>query len=170
MGCNHDHNSSYATNLVSAARQNHKERNTVVQGDFMKVNVMCIPMYSEIGVEIHENEDQLITVVCGSATVKFGSTRSTLDYVKHLNAGDSVFIPAGTWHNVCNTGSTQLRLISVYASANEEGGCGCGQTVATCTQAASTGRNNVFNASNYNWQNDMQTRDNDCGCAINSGC
>lgn len=163
MSCNCNHNSSYATNLASAARQNHKERNTVVQGDFMKVNVMCIPMCSDVGVEAHEGEDQLVTVVCGSATVKLGSTRGSSDCEKHLSAGDSVFIPAGTWHNVCNTGSGQLKLISVYASASESEGCGCEQTT-------STGRNNVFNASNYNWQNDEQTRDNDCGCAINSGC
>ncbi len=176
MSCNHNNNSSYATNLASAARQNHKEKYTVVQGDYMKVNVMCISMYSDIGVEIHENEDQLITVVCGSATVKFGTTRNTLDCVKHLNAGDSVFIPAGTWHNVCNTGSEQLKLISVYAYGKADNGCGCTQTAGAqgttcgCTHATVyADRSNVFNAGNYKW-NDTQTRDNDCGCAINSGC
>lgn len=163
MSCNHNHNSLYATNLASAARQNSKERYTVVQGDYMRVNVMCIPMCGETGVEVHENEDQLITVVCGSATVKIGNTRCTADCVKHLCAGDSVFIPAGTWHNICNTGNGQLKLVSVYAYGRETEGCGCASTTTV-------GCGTVFNSANYSWQNSTQTRNNDCGCAINSGC
>ena len=107
----------------------------------MKVNVMCIPMCGEIGVEVHENEDQLITVVCGTATVKLGNSRCTADCVRRLCAGDSVFIPAGVWHNVCNTGNGQLKLISAYAYANEKMNHGC-----------------------------AQTQNQDCGCAIDSGC
>lgn len=155
MSCNCNENSSYFTNLASAARQNHKEKYTVVQGDYLKVNVMCIPMCGEIGMEVHEKEDQLITVVYGNATVKFGNTRCNADCHRRLNAGDSVFIPAGTWHNVCNTGNSQLKLISVYGYGNENGVC--------------TDRSNVFNANHYNW-NSTQTQENSCSCAINSGC
>lgn len=127
MGCNNKCNSSYFTNLASAARQNSKERYTVVKGDYMKVNVMSIALCGEIGAEVHEDEDQLITVVCGTATAKFGRTNCTADCVRQLNAGESVFIPAGTWHNVCNTGSGLLKVISVYGYASN----------ATCTHGCS---------------------------------
>lgn len=169
MSCNHNNNSSYVTNLVSAARQNHKERNTVVQGDFMKVNVMSVPMCGEVGMEIHEDEDQLVTVVCGNATFKLSNTRNTTDCVRRLNAGDTVFIPAGMWHNICNTGSGQLKLISVYAHTNENNGC-TRNTNKGCSEDTNAGRSNVFNTSNYNWQNNTQTRDGGCSCAIDSGC
>lgn len=183
MSYNHNENSSYVTNLVSAARQNHKERYTVVQGDNMKVNVMCVPMCGDVGTEVHENEDQLVTVVSGNATVKLGNTRGTADCVRRLSAGDSVFIPAGVWHNICNTGSGQLKLISVYAYASEgcsmhntnvgsveTTSCGCTQTSGNRVQAATSDRGNVFNASDYTWQNNTRTRDEGCGCAIDSGC
>ncbi|MBO5341506.1 MAG: cupin domain-containing protein [Lachnospiraceae bacterium] len=178
MSCNRSCNSSYVTNLVSAARQNYKNKSTVFHGDYLHVNVMCIPMYGEIGVEVHENEDQLITVVCGNATVKLGNTRCTADCVRKLCAGDSIFIPAGTWHNVCNCGNGRLKLISAYAHANTEGGCGCTQNAVVsgntntgcgCTQSINTDGCNVFNTTNYNWSN-TQTQDNGCSCAIDSGC
>lgn len=170
MSCYGNSNSSYFTNLDSAARQNHKERSTVVQGDYMKVNVMCVAMCQEVGTEVHEAEDQLITVVCGNATVKLGNTRCTADCVKRLSAGDSVFIPAGTWHNVCNTGNGPLKLISVYAYGNESSTRDCTQTTTTtCTANTNTGCSNVFNAENYNW-NSTQTQSEGCSCAIDSGC
>ena len=211
MSCNCNNCSSYFANLVSAARQNHKKKYTVVQGDYLKVNVMCIPICGDIGVEVHENEDQLITVVCGTATVKLGRTRREADCIRRLNAGDSVLIPAGIWHNVCNSGNGQLQLISVYGygnanhdcgcntnndcgcsasndcgcSANNDCGCGanndcgcstsndCGNVVNNgcgCNQAtAYSDCNTVFNAGNCDWNN-VQTQDNGCSCAIDSGC
>lgn len=159
MGCN-NRCSSYFTNLSSAARQNRQEKYTVVKGDYLKVNVMCVPMCGEVGVEVHEGEDQLITVVCGNATVKLGNTRCAADCVKHLSAGESVFVPAGTWHNVCNTGNGRLKLISTYGYGNNN----CGYT-----QNGVSGCGNVFHTGNDN-RNDMQTQDNGCNCGIDSGC
>lgn len=186
MSCNHNHNSTYFTNLVSAARQNTKERSRVVKGDYMRVNVMCIPMRGSIGAEVHEAEDQLITVVYGCAVVKLGNTQREADCVRRLIPGDSVFIPAGVWHNVCNAGNSPLKLISAYGTSaqNATGDCGCSQAaVASETQnygcgcaqetSAYNSSNNcnasVFNAGEYRW-NTVQAQDEGCGCAINSGC
>ena len=36
--------------------------------------------------------------------------------------GDTVFVPAGTWHNVWNTGSEPLKLSSIYAPPNHPRG------------------------------------------------
>lgn len=177
MSCNCNNCSSYFTNLTTAARQNRRRNHTVIQGDYLKVNAICVPMCGELGVEVHRHEDQLITVVCGTATVKLGNTRNHADCIRRLNAGDSVLIKAGTWHNVCNTGNGQLQLISVYGrgNANNDCGCsagndcGCAQTTAACSQAVNIGCESAFHVDNCDW-NDAQTQDNDCGCGINSGC
>lgn len=177
MSYKKNRNSSFVTNLVSAARQNHKDKCTIVEGDFIKVNVMCIPMCGDTGVEVHEDKDQLVTVACGSATVKLGDTRCTADCVRRLCTGDSVFIPAGIWHNICNTGNGPLKLISVYASSNDDDDCekerNCECTLSaenSCGRNTTVGCGTVFSASNRNRQDDEQTRDRDCDCAINSGC
>lgn len=195
MSCNCNNCSSYFTNLTTAARQNRRGKYTVVQGDYLKVNVICVPMCGELGVEVHRDEDQLITVVCGTATVKLGNTRNHADCIRRLNAGDSVLIKAGTWHNVCNTGNGQLQLISVYGygnagndcgcntnndcdcntnddcghNANNGCDCGCAQVTTACGQAVNAGCESAFHVGNRDW-NDVQTQDNDCGCGINSGC
>jgi mannose-6-phosphate isomerase-like protein (cupin superfamily) len=36
-------------------------------------------------------------------------------YKKPIKPGSGVFIPAGTWHNIVNTGDTPLKLFTVYA-------------------------------------------------------
>ena len=32
-----------------------------------------------------------------------------------ISQGDAIFVPAGTWHNILNTGRFPLKLSSVYA-------------------------------------------------------
>ena len=211
MSCRHDHHSSYFTNLVSAARQNTKAKSKIVKGNYLKVNVLCVPMRGSLGVEVHEAEDQLITVVYGCAVVKLGNTRCEADCVRRLMPGDSVFIPAGVWHNVCNVGNSPLKLISAYGycGGDADCGCGCGHTATGtsncgcsqtandcgCNQTANTcgcvqtanvcdcGCNHeaiacasardcdgvVFNSGEYHWTA-TQNQNEDCGCAINSGC
>lgn len=155
MSCKCNNCSSYFTNLITAARQHRHGSHTVVQGDYLKVRVICVPMCGDIGVEVHENEDQLITVVCGTATVKLGRTRCEADCIRRLNAGDSVLIPAGIWHNVCNSGNGQLQLVSVYGYRSTNNDCGC-----------STNNGCACNANNDHGCN----ANNDCGCAANNGC
>ena len=185
MGCRNKCSSSYFFTLTNEAGKNTKERCTVVKGAYMKVNVMSIACGGEIGAEVHEKEDQLITVVCGTATVKYGSNKCVADCVRKLNAGESVFIPAGTWHNVCNSSNGLLKLISSYgyasnvcAQSTEVSGCGCAQSTSVagaqnagcgCSQAVGTVQGTVFNASDYNW-NTTQTQERGCGCHLNSGC
>ena len=150
MSCRHNHISSYFTNLVSAARQNTKAKSKIVKGNYLKVNVMCIPMNGSLGVEVHEAEDQLITVVYGCAVVKLGNTRCEADCVRRLMPGDSVFIPAGVWHNVCNAGNGPLKLISAYGYCAQNADCGCGCSHATTAQTSDCG---------------CAQAANDCGCA-----
>jgi mannose-6-phosphate isomerase-like protein (cupin superfamily) len=44
-----------------------------------------------------------------------GRSEEWLDAQISLREGDAVFVPAGTWHNVINTGQYPLKVSSVYA-------------------------------------------------------
>lgn len=79
------------------------------------MTLMCIPACGDIGVEMHPDTDQFIRVEGGEALVRIGSCRENLDICHHLGAGDGVFVPCGTWHNVLNTGNCPLMLSSIYA-------------------------------------------------------
>lgn len=79
------------------------------------MTLMCIPPCGEIGLEIHEDTDQFIRVEQGKAIVKMGKCRNQLDCRQDLCRGDGVFVPAGTWHNIVNTGRESLKVSSIYA-------------------------------------------------------
>jgi mannose-6-phosphate isomerase-like protein (cupin superfamily) len=70
---------------------------------------MTIPPGGEIGEEVHEDTDQILTFVSGTGeAVVAGETRKVAQ-------GDLVAVPAGTRHNFLNTGANPLVLYTVYA-------------------------------------------------------
>lgn len=73
------------------------------------------PAPGEIGLEMHGDVDQLLRVEAGCGLVMMGDGPETLGYRQAVDAGYGIVIPAGTWHNLVNTGCDPLKLVSVYA-------------------------------------------------------
>ena len=69
---------------------------------------MTIPPGGEIGEEIHEGVDQILTFVSGIGEAVVGGRR------RKVVAGDLVVVPAGRKHNFLNTGENPLILYTVY--------------------------------------------------------
>lgn len=105
----------YVFPVERAAVQDRNFRTTVWTGEFMQMTLMCIIPCGEIGLEIHPETDQYIRIEQGSAVVQMGRCRQQLDFRKNVCCGDAVFVPAGTWHNIINTGRGNLIVSSVYA-------------------------------------------------------
>ncbi|MGN0492091.1 MAG: cupin domain-containing protein [Acutalibacteraceae bacterium] len=105
----------FCININEAVCKNENFRTALWTGENLQVTLMCIPMGGEIGLENHRDTDQLLCVESGTGTVEMGCRRDTADFKKCIGAGDAVFVPAGTWHNLVNTGSCPLKVCSVYA-------------------------------------------------------
>jgi mannose-6-phosphate isomerase-like protein (cupin superfamily) len=45
-----------------------------------------------------------------------------LDFQRNVNKDYAIFVPAGTWHNLINTGNRPLKLYSIYAPPNHPHG------------------------------------------------
>lgn len=90
-------------------------RSTVYTGGHFQVTLMCIPAGESIGLETHPHTDQMLYIEKGYARIEMGETENGLNYRFHATAGDAVFVPAGTYHNIYNIGSSSLKLFSVYA-------------------------------------------------------
>lgn len=111
-----DHGSdSFVVNIPCAARHNQNFRSALWTGQHMQMTLMCIPVCGDIGLEMHPKTDQFIRVESGEALVRMESCRENLDGYRRLSAGDGVFVPCGTWHNILNTGNCPLMLSSIYA-------------------------------------------------------
>jgi len=105
----------YVTDLDRLARINPNFRTAIWTGNELQLTVMSIPPKGEVGLELHDDTDQFLYVVSGSATVLMGADRNKLDYQKTAKAGSGIFVPLNTWHNIVNTGSRPLKLFTVYA-------------------------------------------------------
>lgn len=102
-------------NIEEAAKRNHTFRTALWTGKHLQVTLMSIPVGEDIGLEIHPNLDQFIRIEEGQGLVQMGERRDKWDLQQHVEDDDAVVIPAGTWHNLINTGNRPLKLYSIYA-------------------------------------------------------
>ncbi|MGY1771203.1 cupin domain-containing protein [Blastococcus sp. SYSU D00813] len=83
-------------------------RRVLWTGEKTQLVIMTIPPDGEIGEEVHEGIDQILTFVSGTGEARVGGS------TKKVAQGDLVVVPAGTKHNFVNTGPNPLVLYTVY--------------------------------------------------------
>jgi mannose-6-phosphate isomerase-like protein (cupin superfamily) len=95
--------------IATVAEQSADFRRVLWTGVHAQLVIMTIPPGGEIGEEVHEDTDQILTFVSGTGeAVVAGETRKVVQ-------GDLVAVTAGTRHNFLNTGANPLVLYTVYA-------------------------------------------------------
>ncbi|SDC07608.1 Mannose-6-phosphate isomerase, cupin superfamily [Pelagirhabdus alkalitolerans] len=112
----------YVTNIRQQTCQNPYFRRALWTGDHLQLTLMCIPVYGEVGLEVHNREDQFLRIESGQGWVEMGPSRSNMYYQCYVKSGDAIFVPAGYWHNLVNVGATPLALYSIYAPPHHEKG------------------------------------------------
>jgi mannose-6-phosphate isomerase-like protein (cupin superfamily) len=112
----------YVTNVEQMAVQNQNFRTTIWTGCYLQMTLMSIPPRGDIGIEVHNEIDQVIRVEQGNAVVQMGDCQCNLDFQQNLRRGEVAFVPAGTWHNVINVGRGPLKVSSIYAPPNHKKG------------------------------------------------
>ena len=105
----------YVRNLSAVAEANPDFRQVLYTAKHTQLVVMSIPPQGEIGSEVH-TLDQFFRVESGTGT-------TTLDGVETpISDGFAILIPAGTKHNIVNTGTTDLKLYTLYSPPNHRDG------------------------------------------------
>lgn len=101
----------YIQNIEDIANKNHDFRQVLYTAGNVQLVVMSLKPKEEIGMELHEL-DQFFRV-------EEGSGEAFLDGVSTvIRAGSAVLVPAGTSHNIVNTGNVPLKLYTLYAPPN----------------------------------------------------
>ncbi len=111
-----------AFDIESATRQNENYRTVAWTGRFLQVTLMSIPVGESIGLESHPGTDQFLRVDAGRGKAVMGPAKDQLDFEEDVSDGWSVQVPAGTWHDVINTGTSPLRLYTIYAPSHHAQG------------------------------------------------
>ena len=102
-------------NIDKTTKENYFFRRALWTGKHLQITLMSIPVGGEIGLEMHPDVDQFLRIENGYGLVKIGKCQDNLDKIQRINGNFGIVIPAGTWHNVINTGNMPLKLYSVYA-------------------------------------------------------
>lgn len=111
-----------AFDIEAATRQNENYRTVAWTGKHLQVTLMSIPVGESIGLEAHPHTDQFLRVDAGRGTAVMGPAQDQLDFRHDVCDGWSIQVPAGTWHDVINTGSDPLRIYAVYAPSHHGSG------------------------------------------------
>lgn len=112
----------YVTNIHEAAMRNNAFRTALWTGKYLQLTLMNIDVNDDIGLEMHPDVDQFLRIEQGQGLVMMGEDKNKLSYRQRVHENYVVFVPAGTWHNLINTGGIPIKLYSIYAPPNHPHG------------------------------------------------
>jgi mannose-6-phosphate isomerase-like protein (cupin superfamily) len=105
----------FVRDIEGLATKNNEFRQVLYTAKHCQLVVMALKPMEEIGSEVHKL-DQFFRV-------EEGLGEAVLDGVRtKIRAGFAVIVPAGTNHNIVNTGSQPLKLYTLYAPPNHRDG------------------------------------------------
>ncbi|RUL49017.1 MULTISPECIES: cupin domain-containing protein [Lysinibacillus] len=108
----------FVININEATKQNNTYRTALWTGNHLQLTLMSLNPGEDIGLEMHPNVDQFLRIEQGQGITQMGKSKESLNFKRNVSDDWAIFIPAGTWHNLTNTGNIPLKLYSIYAPPN----------------------------------------------------
>lgn len=105
----------FVIDINKATLANDTYRTALWTGRNLQLTLMNIKPGEDIGLEVHPTNDQFLRIEKGTGVVQMGNTRDNLNYQQNLYDDYAIFVPAGTWHNVINTGKEPMYIYAIYA-------------------------------------------------------
>jgi mannose-6-phosphate isomerase-like protein (cupin superfamily) len=105
----------FVKDIESIAIKNDEFRQVLYTAKHCQLVVMALKPKEEIGAEVHKL-DQFFRVEEGTGEAVLDGLRTP------IHAGYAVVVPAGTNHNIINTGSGPLKLYTLYSPPNHRDG------------------------------------------------
>ena len=105
----------FVQDIESIAVKSGEFRRVLYTAKNCQLVVMALEPREEIGAEVH-TLDQFFRVEEGTGDAVLDGVRTA------ISAGFAVLVPAGTNHNIINTGTVPLKLYTLYAPPNHRDG------------------------------------------------
>jgi len=106
----------YKDNIESLTEENEFFRQVLFTGKYCQLVVMSLKPGEDIGLEVHDTVDQFFRFEEGQGRVIMNGEEHS------VGDGDAVIVPAGTEHNIINTGEEELKLYTIYSPPNHPDG------------------------------------------------
>jgi mannose-6-phosphate isomerase-like protein (cupin superfamily) len=106
----------FRINIIEATQANSDYRRELFTAPHSQLVLMSLKPGIEIGMEVHQDNDQILVCVHGEGKAIVNGDEKT------FKKNDLVIVPAGTQHNFINTGSDDLKLYTIYAPAKHAPG------------------------------------------------
>ena len=98
-------------NIEKETLENENFRKVLFTAPHSQLVLMTLQPGEDIGMEVH-HVDQFLRIESGTGkTILDGQETAIGD-------GSAIVVPAGTQHNIVNTGADKMKLYTVYAPAN----------------------------------------------------
>lgn len=107
----------YNDNIEEVTEKNEDYRRVLYTGWYSQLVVMNLEPGDEIGNEMH-GLDQFFRIEKGKGKVILNNGETEYD----VEDGSAVIVPASTWHNVVNTGNSNLKLYTIYSPPEHKEG------------------------------------------------
>ena len=104
----------FVADIEATTLENENFRTTLWTGKHLQLTVMSIPVGDDIGLEVHEENDQFLRVESGKGRVQMGPKEDDLNFDREVEDDYIVLVPAGTWHNITNIGDEALKVYALY--------------------------------------------------------
>jgi mannose-6-phosphate isomerase-like protein (cupin superfamily) len=105
----------YVANIEKLSLENDNFRQVLYTDKNSQLVLMSLLAGEEIGEEVHD-VDQFLRVERGAGT-------AILDDISHdIADGSAIIVPAGTKHNIINTGSDFMKLYTLYMPPHHRDG------------------------------------------------
>lgn len=101
----------YIRNIEALAIANSDFRRVLYTAEHSQLVLMALLPAEDIGAEVH-TLDQFFRIEEGTGEAELDGVRTP------LHAGSAVLVPAGTRHNIINTGADPMMLYTIYSPPN----------------------------------------------------
>ena len=105
----------FVVDIARATLGNDTFRTALWTGKNLQLTLMSIEPGDDIGLEVHPDTDQFLRLEGGRGLVQMGDRKNNLYFAQPVFDDSAVFVPAGMWHNITNTGNTPIKIYSIYA-------------------------------------------------------
>ncbi len=107
----------FNANIEEETLENSNFRKVLYTGENCQLVLMSLKANEDIGMEIHEDNDQFFRFEAGKG-------KCIIDgHEYEVEDGSSIIVPAGAEHNIINTSdSTELKMYTIYSPPHHKDG------------------------------------------------